>query len=673
MTEQLTALSWSPSLFESLLAQHRLERRGLQIVFAGPLRHEVAGSRPDAAEYDDAVSEERPADGAAPGEPDADGAGPGEPDGDGAGPGELDGDGLEVDDRFPALNRFGRLLEVGAGHLDAARAAHRAQCRQAALQARALAAFAEARPARLLDRPAEEVGAAAAASRSARAAALTEVSEWAVDEVMIALSLSSQASGELLADSITLAQRLPATLDALQDGRISWAHARMLAAVVGPVKDEVRADVEARLLARAEGKTVAQLRVAANRAVLKADAAAHTKRLAAAIRDRSVRAYPGRDGMGTLAATMPIPLLEACRGALRAYAEECTTPGDEHTLDQRMLDCLADLILRPGQTDLPPVQAQLTIVATAATMAGGNEPGEINGQPVSAEQLRELAYALGLLPRPHDTEPPTTEPPDEPTEPDEPDESDAQPGIASDGEPDAEADRALRGRSEPGIDGAGAADVPPEAPDPRRPVSLHQPPAPGLGQLLALPSTAGTTLSQLPRIAIVEELSGQLLALTNATTIRHAATCRHPQCRTGQRPCTHPPAGPGLGPPPPTDGYSPSDPLARFVRARDRRCRFPGCRAAAIRCDLDHNRPWPHGTTSAENLCCLCRHHHRLSHQAPGWTMTRLPDGGLQWTTPSGHTITTHPIGYGTDDDLPPPPPDQTPPPPDPNEDPPPF
>jgi hypothetical protein len=231
--EQLVPVSCGPSLFESLLAQHLLERRGLQIFFAGPLRREVAGSRPDAA------------------------------------------DGLEVDDRFPGLNRFGRLLEVGAGHLESARAAYRDQCQKAAVQARALAAFAAARPARLLDRPDDEVGAAAAASRAARPAALTEVSEWAVDEVMVAFALTSQAAGELLADSITLDERLPATLDALEDGRISWAHARMLAEVVGPVKDEVRAAVEARLLTRAEGKTVSQLRVAARRAVLHADAAAH--------------------------------------------------------------------------------------------------------------------------------------------------------------------------------------------------------------------------------------------------------------------------------------------------------------------------------------------------------------------------------------------------------------
>jgi hypothetical protein len=622
MIEQLAPPSWGASLFEAILARRLLELRRVQFVV-------------DAHPHGDARTTVGPEPAAEP-EPDPD-----------------PNTEFESDERLPQLGRFRELLEAGADRLAAARAAQWEQRRQAAVQVRELARFAALRPAGALDRPDEEVGSAAAASRAARPTALTTVSEWAVDEVMLALGLSSPAATALLAESIVLAERLPATVTALEEGRIGWQHAQAMAEIVGPVKDEVRAEVEARLLTRAEGKTVSQFKVAARRAVMRADAAAHTRRLAAAIRDRSVRAHPGRDGMGTLAATMPIPLLEACKSKLRAYAEECAVPGDQRTLDQRMLDCLADLILRPGETDLPPVQAQLTIVATAATLAGGDQPGEVNGQPVSAMEIRELAYALGLLPRPEDPAPPSTDQPDETTAATEPQRDGAAAtefDVESEFDVGSEFDMESDSESGPAV-----VEAAPEPPAGARPLSLNPAAMTAIGRLLALRSPAGTALADIPQIAIVDEISGQLLALTNATQIRHTATCGHRACRTAKRPCTHPPAGPGLGPPPPTSGYSPSDPLARFVRVRDRRCRFPGCRAAAMRCDLDHNRRWPDGSTSADNLCCLCRHHHRLSHQAPGWTMTRLPDGGLQWTTPGGQTITTRPIGYGTDDDLPPP------------------
>jgi hypothetical protein len=375
--------------------------------------------------------------------------------------------------------------------------------------------------------------------------------------------------------------------------------------------------------------------------------------------------------MAELSAVMTLPVARACWRALEAYAEDCRTPGDERTKEQRMADCLVDLILRPGING--PVQIGLTVVAGVTTLSGGDEPGEIDGHPVPADMVRELAYTLGLLPRPDTAAP-------------DPAASATEPETATEQEPEPETEPASKTENEPDIEAEVAAAA---AGD--RPLSMNQAPTAQIGQLLALRTTAGTALAELPQIAIIDEISGQLLALTNATEIRHAATCGHPKCRTGKRPCTHPPAGPGLGPPPATPGYSPSDPLARFVRARDRRCRFPGCRAAAIRCDLDHNQPWPGGSTSADNLCCLCRHHHRLSHQAPGWTMTRLPDGGLQWTTPGGDTITTHPLRYGSDDDLPPPPEDAVaaavtqpvgilehlrrwpPPPPDPDEEPAPF
>ncbi|OMQ15123.1 hypothetical protein A7K94_0211685 [Modestobacter sp. VKM Ac-2676] len=150
----------------------------------------------------------------------------------------------------------------------------------------------------------------------------------------------------------------------------------------------------------------------------------------------------------------------------------------------------------------------------------------------------------------------------------------------------------------------------------------------------------GTALAHRPHVALVDELSGQLVALTDAFALR---------------------AGGALGPPPESPGYSPGAELNRFVRLRDRRCRFPGCRARPIRCDLDHTVPWPLGPTSHDNLCSLCRHHHRLSHQAPGWHMRGLPGGGLEWTTPSGQVVTTHPIRFGADDWLDHPPPEGSP------------
>ena len=97
--------------------------------------------------------------------------------------------------------------------------------------------------------------------------------------------------------------------------------------------------------------------------------------------------------------------------------------------------------------------------------------------------------------------------------------------------------------------------------------------------------------------------------------------------------------GAGLG----DDAYRPSTRLAGLVRARDRRCRFPGCSIAAVFCDLDHVRPWPAGPTRDDNLICLCRRHHRIK-QRPGWTVTLQPDGVATFTDPTGRARTTQPV-----------------------------
>lgn len=88
--------------------------------------------------------------------------------------------------------------------------------------------------------------------------------------------------------------------------------------------------------------------------------------------------------------------------------------------------------------------------------------------------------------------------------------------------------------------------------------------------------------------------------------------------------------------------YRPGRALTRAVRARDVTCRFPGCRRAARRCDVDHTVPHPHGPTAGCNLACLCRMHHRAKHRA-GWRLEQLSAGRLRWTSPSGRVLVTDP------------------------------
>jgi hypothetical protein len=85
---------------------------------------------------------------------------------------------------------------------------------------------------------------------------------------------------------------------------------------------------------------------------------------------------------------------------------------------------------------------------------------------------------------------------------------------------------------------------------------------------------------------------------------------------------------------------------AAQVRARDRRCVFPGCRVPASRCDIDHRRRYVDGGVSTvDNLQPLCGRHHRAKDHR-GWRVLHLGDGHHIWTSPRGHTheVRTEPL-----------------------------
>ena len=89
--------------------------------------------------------------------------------------------------------------------------------------------------------------------------------------------------------------------------------------------------------------------------------------------------------------------------------------------------------------------------------------------------------------------------------------------------------------------------------------------------------------------------------------------------------------------------YRPPRWMIEFVKARDGRCRFPGCAVSARFCDVDHVVPWPVGATDPANLVCLCRRHHRVK-QRPRWRSRLDGDGTLVWTDPTGHQSATSPL-----------------------------
>ena len=82
--------------------------------------------------------------------------------------------------------------------------------------------------------------------------------------------------------------------------------------------------------------------------------------------------------------------------------------------------------------------------------------------------------------------------------------------------------------------------------------------------------------------------------------------------------------------------YEPPQALVDFLLARDRTCRFPGCRQPACRSDIDHANSWESGgETKAENLGLLCRRHHRLKTHGR-WGLVSNADGSCLWTSPAG-------------------------------------
>jgi Domain of unknown function (DUF222)/HNH endonuclease len=81
-----------------------------------------------------------------------------------------------------------------------------------------------------------------------------------------------------------------------------------------------------------------------------------------------------------------------------------------------------------------------------------------------------------------------------------------------------------------------------------------------------------------------------------------------------------------------------SAPLRRFLNARDRGCRFPGCTNTRW-VDAHHIEHWANGgETKPSNLVSLCRFHHHKVHEGAVF-IQMLDDGALRFVQPDGKSF----------------------------------
>jgi hypothetical protein len=186
----------------------------------------------------------------------------------------------------------------------------------------------------------------------------------------------------------------------MQRGEISYWQARALADGVRDLPDCVAAKVEAWVLARASGQSLAATRRTIDRAVIQADRAAADARARAERDRRQVSFGHLSDGQATLIAIGPAPAIETIRAAVMAVGDRLrsdaqrrgdTDPGDAARFDALVAMCasaLDDPDLPRRQHARPAVQVAIDL-PTALGLA--DEPAELLGYgPIPPAMARDL-------------------------------------------------------------------------------------------------------------------------------------------------------------------------------------------------------------------------------------------------------------------------------------------
>ncbi|RKS93070.1 uncharacterized protein DUF222 [Microbacterium sp. AG790] len=244
-------------------------------------------------------------------------------------------------------------------------------------------------------------------------------------EIGAATRQSDRTIQSRMDEASTLVTRFPATLDALTSGRISRAHAAVIAdAGARLTDDDARAAYETAVLPVAERETVGRLRPIARRLAEALHPTPIDERHHDARRQRRVWIHDGDDGMAELGLTGPAPLvhgvydrltqlaravLDAPRPAaadddtIMATAEPASAKApDTRRVDQVRVDVALDLLLYGHATAeassesiaaADAIRARIQVTIPAMSLLGAADAAaDLTGYgPIDPDLARQLA------------------------------------------------------------------------------------------------------------------------------------------------------------------------------------------------------------------------------------------------------------------------------------------
>jgi len=212
-------------------------------------------------------------------------------------------------------------------------------------------------------------------------------------EVQAALTLTRRA-GEMTTDlAFQLLERVPGVWQALRDGLIDLAKARVLSDQTCHLPRELAQQVTEAALERAPEQTTGQLRARLQRLIISIDPAAANDRYEQKLKERRVIAEMTDAGTANLMGLdLPAADANAAMRRINRLARTLKTKGDRRPIDQIRADILLDLLTGRGNTGEGSDRGVVDIRVDMSTLAGlDDKPAEIPGWgPVLADVARQI-------------------------------------------------------------------------------------------------------------------------------------------------------------------------------------------------------------------------------------------------------------------------------------------